>query len=100
MTMLIFSYDDGEDGATVTWTPDYGFVATGSRRILGCIRYEEREPKVVDVPVLQVPMRQDVPKTASSVTLAKCFACDHPWHVGECQRKVEGLPCGCSTAVA
>lgn len=100
MTMLIFTYDDGTKSATVTWTPEYGFVAAGDAVTLGSITYEEREPKTVDVPVLDLPMRQDVPKTASSATLAKCFACDHPWHVGECTRKVEGLPCGCSTAVA
>lgn len=32
---------------------------------------------------------------------AKCFACGHGWHGDEeCERTTEGMPCGCSTAVA
>ena len=32
--MLVFTYDDGVKVATVTWTEEYGFVASGGTRIV------------------------------------------------------------------
>lgn len=47
--MLVFTYDDGEKIATVTWTREYGFIAAGDHEILDRMKYEEREPRVARV---------------------------------------------------
>ena len=64
MTMISFTYDDGDNIATVNWTPEYGFMAAGDKAILDRISYREVEPRVpevVPVPVLSIPMRDDTP---------------------------------------
>jgi hypothetical protein len=98
--MLVVTYDDGERSATVTFTQDYGFVVSGDKSIIDRLLYEEREPRVVNVPVYALPMREDVPANTTPAAASKCFSCNHAWHEEECTRRVEGLPCGCSTAVA
>ncbi len=45
MTMIRFTFDDGTDVTTVVWTPEYGFMAAGSRAHLEMIRYEEVAPR-------------------------------------------------------
>jgi len=61
-----------------TWTPD-------------------EASNVTVVPVVDLPMRTDHPKTTANVR--KCAVCEHPWHDVECERKTQGLPCGCTTAL-
>ena len=55
------------------------------------------ESNVTVVPVVDLPMMEDKPKTTANVR--KCAVCDHPWHNQECERKTQGLPCGCTTAL-
>lgn len=46
MTMIRFTYDDGEDVVSVVWTPEYGFMAAaGSRALLDRVTYEEIAPR-------------------------------------------------------
>ena len=111
--MIRFTYDDGQESAVVTWTPEYGFVAAGNGALLDAITYEEVKPrlpevipaKVVEQMVGQGPLEPDLGDDDDlgddgTKRPAKCFACDHPWHEEECDRLTEGIPCGCSTAVA
>ncbi len=39
----------------------------------------------------QITAPQEKPK--------RCFMCEHPWHDEECVLVVDGLECGCTTAV-
>lgn len=61
-----------------TWTPD-------------------QTSNVKVVPVVDLPMMVDQPKTTAN--LRRCAVCEHPWHDEECERKTQGLPCGCTTAL-
>lgn len=83
MTMISFTYDDGDNIATVNWTPEYGFMAAGDKAILDRISYEEIEPRVPDVvpvPVLSVPVMADTPITVPEDIPVKlgCAACGCP----------------------
>jgi hypothetical protein len=83
--MLVFTYDDGEKIATVSWTPEYGFIAAGDHEILDKMKYEEREPRTSlppavigqtatarPVPIIGVPIEDEV-------TLPdRCFSCNCP----------------------
>lgn len=114
MTMIRFTYDDGERSGTATWSPEYGWMMAGDKTILDHIEVQEIEPRVVDVPVLSVPMRVDVPTAAGTdpyddpeptgvppAEQKRCFACDHLWHTGVCQVSIApNVPCDCAKAVA
>jgi hypothetical protein len=59
------------------------------------------EGGLVEVPVLNVQMREDKPVTAATTkTAPKCFACNHKWHNSTCPVVRDGLECGCSKALA
>jgi hypothetical protein len=84
--MLVFTYDDGEKIATVSWTPEYGFIAAGDHEILDRMTYEEREPRVSQPPSAVVSQT----KTATPLPIIgiemddevsvpdRCFSCNCP----------------------
>ena len=106
--MILFTYDDGQDSASVTWSEEYGFIVAGNREIINRITFEEIAPRqIAMVPILDVPMREDVPSTdwvhpegGEPAPARKCFACGHQWHDSICEKRVEGIPCDCSQALA
>jgi hypothetical protein len=52
MTMIRFTFDDGEDVTVISWTPEYGFMAAGKRAHLDCITFEEIDPRTGRAPVV------------------------------------------------
>lgn len=81
--------DPGHNSAdvVVTWSPEYGFTVAGRTDL---VTTEEIEPRsnLVMAPVLDVPMRQDKPRTVIPI-LNTCIVCNHPKHdTGDCTGKL------------
>ena len=72
MTMIRFTYDDGEDVVSVVWTPEYGFMAAaGSRALLDRVTYEEIAPRTPAPPSSGTPPPSaPSPSSGSSPTRA------------------------------
>lgn len=75
---------ENEHFLTTTWTDEESWTP-------------DEQSNVAIVPVIDLPMRVEEPKTTANVRT--CAVCEHPWHDGECERKTVGLPCGCTTAL-
>lgn len=111
--MLKVTYEDGDEIVTITWTPDYGFIMAGKASIVERFTLEEVEPRyeraglVLPAASSGVPVPPE-PDLGDDDALgddgltppAKCFACGHAWHEETCERTVDGMECGCMTAVA
>jgi len=73
MSMIVFTYDDGEKIATVSYTPEYGFIAAGDHEILDRMSYEERQPRVPEPPARVIDDSDD-----DEPSLDLCASCGYP----------------------
>lgn len=88
MSLIRVTINDGDDTAVITWSPEYGFIAAGTNRLLSLITYEEIRPEPTvgarevelgglrPVPDLDAALElaaQPIPEVATQV----CVTCRH-----------------------
>lgn len=86
MSLIRVTINDGDDTAVITWSPEYGFIAAGTNRLLSLITFEEIRPESTarevelgglrPVPDLDAALElaaQPVPEVAAQV----CVTCRH-----------------------